>query len=470
MGASVLANNLSMDTEHTEDDVKGEGSKAGSGGCKKAFSGLREKLKILVSYMQVASMFISKLSVPWPPYVKSLVGAFSFISVDFISLTNLNCAVESTYFETFQIMMAVPIFMMLMAFLATCLGLCMFRGKPGKGIWLGYSLKIFSLVLFAVYPTLSKYILQLFKCTDIEGTRYLDADLRLKCEGEQYEFMSMSGLVFFILYPFGIPFIFAIALYRSRPTLQAAIEESENKDEQDSNKKIDLSSPSNAVSVLSLGWLSMAYEPAFWFWEMMEFFRKLVLSGVLVFVQPGTSAQILVATMVSVMFLGFVSYYKPYADDGDDTVGFISFICLVYTLVLGLSLRVAETEDLDEYQRLIYSFALLLVNVALFILILWIIYDNINEQASKKSKKLKGICALCKRKEAETDDEAGDEADDINRIHPEQGRHLYSGDSDSSFDSDDDTEVSGRGSSGLMTRASPSVPGPGRGRGRGRQV
>ena len=71
---------------------------------------------------------------------------------------------------------------------------------------------------------------------------------------------------------------------------------------------------------------------------MMEFFRKLVLSGVLVFVQPGTSAQILVATMVSVMFLGFVSYYKPYADDGDDTVGFISFICLVYTLVLGLSL------------------------------------------------------------------------------------------------------------------------------------
>merc|ERR1712178_130902 len=97
------------------------------------------------------------------------------------------------------------------------------------------------------------------------------------------------------------------------------------------------------------------------------------------------------------------------------------------------SLRVAETEDLDEYQRLIYSFALLLVNVALFILILWIIYDNINEQASKKSKKLKGICALCKKKEAE--------ADDINRIHPEHGRRVYSGDSDSSLDSDDDTEV-----------------------------
>merc|ERR1712054_156990 len=101
---------------------------------------------------------------------------------------------------------------------------------------------------------------------------------------------------------------------------------------------------------------------------------------------------------------------------------------------------------------------------------LWIIYDNINEQAPKKSKKLKGICALCKKKEAGADDEAADEADDINRIHPEHGRHVYSGDSDSSLDSDDDTEVSGRGSSGLMTRASPSVPSPGRGRGRGRQV
>ena len=71
---------------------------------------------------------------------------------------------------------------------------------------------------------------------------------------------------------------------------------------------------------------------------MCEFFRKLALSGVLVFVQPGTSAQILVATMVSVLFLGLVSYYKPYEDDGDDTFGFLSFICLVYTLVLGLAL------------------------------------------------------------------------------------------------------------------------------------
>ena len=56
------------------------------------------------------------------------------------------------------------------------------------------------------------------------------------------------------------------------------------------------------------------------------------------YIKPGSSVQILYAIFVCVLFLGFVSYYKPYEEDSDDTFSFMSFICLVFTLVLGLAL------------------------------------------------------------------------------------------------------------------------------------
>ena len=63
------------------------------------------------------------------------------------------------------------------------------------------------------------------------------------------------------------------------------------------------------------------------------------------YIKPGSSVQILYAIFVCVLFLGFVSYYKPYEEDSDDTFSFMSFICLVFTLVLGLALvsRLAAT-------------------------------------------------------------------------------------------------------------------------------
>lgn len=326
-------------------------------------------------------MFISKLSVPWPAYVQALVGSvFGVVSIDLVSLTNFDCASQFNYFDTFTMMMVAPLCLTAMFLICLFSGMLVIKrgeaGAVGRDIWKGYSMKIFSLALFALYPTLSKYVLQMWKCTEVEGVWYLDADLRLECEGPQYESMNGLAVFFFLLYPFGIPFAFTIALYKSRDSLEAARAEAEEKD-QASSDKFDPYSPGKKKEVLALGWLAIAYEAPFWFWEILEFFRKLVLSGILVFVQPGTSAQVLVAIMVSVLFLGFVSYFKPYEKDTDDTFGFISFICLVYTLVLGLALRVAATENLDVYQQAIYSVALLLVNLTLIGLTLWSMLQNV---------------------------------------------------------------------------------------------
>merc|ERR1711871_441743 len=151
-----------------------------------------------------------------------------------------------------------------------------------------------------------------------------------------------------------------------------------------------------SAAILSLSWLGQAYEAQFWFWEMIEFSRKFVLSAVVVFVQPGTSSQILMAIFVCVIFLGLVSFYKPYELDDDDTFSFISFICLVFSLVLGLALKYAETDKTTIYMRVVFALLMLTVNILMMFMLITVLLEKLC--GIKLSAVVKKIQKSCKKK------------------------------------------------------------------------
>merc|ERR1711865_1230898 len=90
----------------------------------------------------------------------------------------------------------------------------------------------------------------------------------------------------------------------------------------------------------------------------------------------GSSVQILYAIFVCVLFLGFVSYYKPYEEDSDDTFSFMSFICLVFTLVLGLALKVAKAEMLSAADVMGFGLVMLVVNVQVIAMLLQVLFEK----------------------------------------------------------------------------------------------
>jgi len=183
-----------------------------------------------------------------------------------------------------------------------------------------------------------------------------------------------------------------------------------------------------SAPVAALAWLGQAYEYQFWYWEMVEFTRKLTLSAVVVYVKPGSSVQILYAIFVSVLFLGFVSYYKPYEEDDDDTFSFMSFICLVFTLVLGLALRVSKTESLTPADVMGFSYVMLFVNVQVIGMLLQVLFEKLcGIKLSDFCKCLKACCKGNKRDLANLAGEragkfaqvAGEKAQDIgNKVKP----------------------------------------------------
>ena len=57
-----------------------------------------------------------------------------------------------------------------------------------------------------------------------------------------------------------------------------------------------------------------AYKPDLWFWECVECARRLCLTGLLVFMYPGTDKQVVLAMILCMIFMIVYSFVQPFLD------------------------------------------------------------------------------------------------------------------------------------------------------------
>ena len=109
------------------------------------------------------------------------------------------------------------------------------------------------------------------------------------------------------------------------------------------------------------GSLYEQYNMDCWWWEVIEMFRKLLLTGVLVMVGSGTSAQVLFGILVSLVYLVFVLKKAPYQDNLDNWLQFFSSFTVVLTLQLAFALK-TDSPDEGLYEVALLDFLLCAVN------------------------------------------------------------------------------------------------------------
>ena len=83
-------------------------------------------------------------------------------------------------------------------------------------------------------------------------------------------------------------------------------------------------------SVQLLMFLVGAYEPHFYFWELIECVRRLALTGLLVFFADGTLLQIIVASLIALASLYLYSKYRPYFDDRVDSLASVAQLMIFF--------------------------------------------------------------------------------------------------------------------------------------------
>ena len=82
-----------------------------------------------------------------------------------------------------------------------------------------------------------------------------------------------------------------------------------------------------------LGGLYETYDKEMWFWETIELLRKMILTGFMIILIPGSSAQILIALIICLFYLLLLIKYAPFEDASEDRLGIVASLQLLLMLI-----------------------------------------------------------------------------------------------------------------------------------------
>ena len=164
-------------------------------------------------------------------------------------------------------------------------------------------------IIFGCYPALSQSVIatvpyRYFSCISVNCTTpsstkcqwYLKADVSLVCNEYNFSRILWKICDFLLVIPVGVLFLVWLLLYLKH--------RSESRGQQ----------PTSAIVKAlfsALSFLDGSYEARFWYWEVLEMTRKLVLTSGLQFFGRGSATELAMAAIIATAFAILHAYHKP---------------------------------------------------------------------------------------------------------------------------------------------------------------
>ena len=186
--------------------------------------------------------------------------------------------------------------------------------------------------MFLLYPFVTNVAFEGFPCHVFDGGRgWLIADVNVECGTPEHEHVKRLAWVAVVIYPIGLWLLYLALLVCSRHAIV-------------SGKKTPLSR--------SIAFLYAEYNSATWWWELAEMLRKFLLVGLFVVVEPGSIRQVVLATMVCVVFLMVQMQARPYANASDDFLACAASFCLQMLFFCSVIYKYAALTDGEDLQKM----------------------------------------------------------------------------------------------------------------------
>ena len=96
--------------------------------------------------------------------------------------------------------------------------------------------------------------------------------------------------------------------------------------------------------------------------------HKMLMTGAMVVIAPGTSAQPLVATLFQLFFLLLVLKLAPYDGDADDYSSFIASLTLALTMLCGFAIMAQEGKESDFGDANFIGYLLVTISITCMVL------------------------------------------------------------------------------------------------------
>ena len=156
--------------------------------------------------------------------------------------------------------------------------------------------------------------------------------------------MAYAGLMC-LVYPLGIPFCYAAILYHARHGIKSDVESVQDK-----------------ATVLRA--LHAPYRRDVYYYEVVECFRRVTFSGIVVFVLPNTAGQVMTTFLLSLFFFAAFTLLDPYTDVLDTWLARVGHAIVMMSMFVALVVKVDTAGD-DGFSQDVFAGALVLVNCGL---------------------------------------------------------------------------------------------------------
>ena len=298
------------------------------------------QIKLLVSFLQIlSSMPVTFSSVPWPENFKMFAINLEFINLDFLGvLIGPNtCGLSLPALDQLLVHSLVPPMLFAACLCAYYVArvLNMNNGtkenrKLLKAIHWETTVKLLIFIMLLLYPGIANRSFSMWRCqvvNGIDGRMILASDWNFYCHEGLHAERLFIGMACLIVYVLGTPlFIFGI-LFKNRKHLW------------------DLNSPKHAGVKTELGGLYQQYEPKFWWFELVVISNKMMMTGGLSVVEPGSPVQLVLALLTMQSLLLITLKLGPFESFMDDVVAFLSSMALSLTTLGGLALIMDDEEE-----------------------------------------------------------------------------------------------------------------------------
>ncbi|CAM9642939.1 unnamed protein product, partial [Laminaria digitata] len=205
-------------------------------------------------------------------------------------------------------------------------------------------------IVFFVYSSVSFTIFQTFVCDDLDdGTSYLRADYSLVCSSDKHAAYLTYASIMVCVYPVGIPAFFAWWLGRNRRDLEKPARE-------------------DMVHLESFSGLWAAYRPSCYYYEVVECFRRIALTGAAVFVLPNSAEQIAVIFLLAVVFTFISESLSPFEGKADMWLYRWGSVIILGSMYVALLLKV-ELADEESHASSVMTALLIAGNVFLILMV-----------------------------------------------------------------------------------------------------
>jgi hypothetical protein len=269
------------------------------------------KLKIAAGFYTVVVLFESVYALPFPSIYIRFISLFRVL--DFfpaLSMLKLNCVVAYSFYSVLHLSCSITFCLMLLIVANSRLALL-----PSTA-----TLIIF-FMLTMVYPSVSTIAFRTFNCRSVDGVSYLREDYSKECASESHGQAEQFASASIALVSVGLIVVYAALLWPHRAMLRTGA---------------TVTNSGDRKRLAELSFLYSDFKGPMFYWEVVDSTRKLLLTGVVVFMQEGSLVRPVWGMMICLGYMVLLLECKPYKAPEDNFLAVLATFALFLVLSGGL--------------------------------------------------------------------------------------------------------------------------------------